>query len=118
MVVKCPNCGWSEELAAEAVQAALAAAAEKQADHHIVHCPTCQWVIRVSLDELKAVAPVEPAAPEVVPFGVTAPVEEAPAVAALAPKKPRAARKPAAKKAPAKKAAKPKAKKVAPPAAG
>jgi len=105
-------------LAAEAVGAAIAAAEQTQADHHVEHCPQCQWVIRVPLEELKAAAPApapEALAEPMVAF--EAPVEP---VAAPAPKKPRAARKLAAKakaapkkKAPAKKAkakAKPKAK--------
>jgi len=116
MEIRCPNCGWTSEMAAEAVSAAIVAAEQKQANHHIEHCPQCQWVIRVPLEELSATAappptpevPVEAALVEVAPVAVPA-------------KKPRAARKPAAspkakaapkkavKKTPAKKA-KPKAK--------
>ena len=102
-------------MATEAVNAAIAAAEQKQANHHIEQCPRCQWVIRVPLEELRATAAPPPA------FEV--PVEAAlvEAVPVALAKKPRAARKPvakrkakakvapkkaAAKKAPAKKAVK------------
>ena len=79
-------------MAAEAVSAAIAAAEQRQANHHIEHCPRCQWVIRVPLEELRATAaplpafevPVEAALVEAVPVALA--------------KKPRAARKPVAKR--------------------
>jgi hypothetical protein len=111
MEVRCPNCGWTSELTPEAISAAIAAAEQKQADYHIEHCPRCQWVIRVPLDELRAAAaaptPVleSPAVPAPVE-PVAEPVPQLPPAARVlkrkhAPAKPKAA----AKKAPAKKAA-------------
>ena len=128
MEIRCPNCGWTSEMAAEAVSAAIAAAEQRQANHHIEHCPRCQWVIRVPLEELRVTAaplpafevPVEAALVEAVPVALAKkpraarkPVAKRKAKAKVAPKKA------AAKKAPAKKAvkktrarkAKPKAKK-------
>jgi hypothetical protein len=109
MEIRCPNCGWTSEMSAEAISAAIAAAEQKQANHHIEHCPRCQWVIRVPLEELRVTAPPLPAFE--VPVEAV-PVEAVPVMAVA--KKPRAARKPAAKrkakpKAAPKKAAKKKA---------
>ena len=56
MEIRCPNCGWTSEPAQETIAAAIAAAEQRQADHHIEHCPRCQWVIRVPLEELRAAA--------------------------------------------------------------
>jgi hypothetical protein len=50
----CPNCGTDFELTAETVGAAIAAAEQHQGDHHIEHCPQCQWDVRVPLAELRA----------------------------------------------------------------
>ena len=92
MEIRCPNCGWTSEMSTEAVSAAVAAAEQKQANHHIEHCPRCQWVIRVPLEELRVTAAPVPAFEAPVEVAVA----EAVPVMAVA-KKPRAARKPAAK---------------------
>ena len=64
MKLHCPNCGTDFELTAETVGAAIAAAEQHQGDHHIEHCPQCQWDVRVPLAELRAAETIadEPAA--------------------------------------------------------
>ena len=116
MEIRCPNCGWTSEMAVEAVSAAIAAAEQKQANHHIEQCPRCQWVIRVPLEELRVTAapvpafevPVEAAVAEAVPVMAVIKKPRAARKPAAKPKaKPKAApKKAAAKKAPAKKTAK------------
>ncbi len=137
MEVRCPNCGWTSEMTPEAISTAIATAEQQGADHHIEHCPRCQWVIRVPLEELRAVAVEtvpEPAMamgmaePEMAPAEAPAPdvnrggfsmAEEPPAEQPQAPAKKSAKKAPAkksakksAKKAPAKKSAKKSAKKA------
>jgi hypothetical protein len=107
----------------EAQAAAVAAADQLGATHHVEHCPRCQWVIRVPVDALRtsaaetpAEAPMLLATPEApllleaaLPAPETATARKPAAKKAVTKKKPAArkavVKKSAAKKAPAKKAA-------------
>jgi hypothetical protein len=107
----------------EQIGAALAEADRIQASHHVEHCPRCQWVIRVSVDGLRAAAPASllaaPVQPPLLTEGELPVAKKAavkkPAVKKIAAKKPAVAKKPAAKKSAEKKPAakKPAAKKPA-----
>lgn len=111
--IRCPNCGWSAALTEEQIGAALAEADRTQATHHIETCPRCQWVMRVAVAGLRAVAPAvllaEPpqplALPAAEPPARKKPAAKKPGVKKPAAKKVVAAKKPVAKKPVAKKPA-------------
>ncbi len=129
MEIKCPNCGWKSSLTPEQLTAAMGAAAQKQAEYHLEHCPQCQWVIRVPVAGIQVALPnpkpvkkpaaKKPAAKKLKPTVKKATAKKAPAKKPAVKKKPAAKKKPAQKPKPAVKkppAKKPVAKKTKKPA--
>ncbi len=57
MQVRCYRCGTSFELGPAAMQAAVAAAAEKHARIHVVECPKCRQAIKVPVDQIRRFVP-------------------------------------------------------------
>jgi len=105
--LRCPNCGWTSQMAPEAMAQAIAEADRIKATHHVEHCPRCQWVIRVPVDIMRSAMGVEGPQAAVPAPAATGPVTPPrppmmPKPASKAEVKKVAARKPAARKAAAK----------------
>lgn len=57
MQIRCFRCGWSFAIKKDEIAFALAALTESGGNHYDVRCPRCRHTNRVSLEQLKPLAP-------------------------------------------------------------
>ncbi len=57
MQIRCYRCGWSFALKKDEISFAIQALEEAEGQHYDAACPRCRHKNRVSLEQLKKVAP-------------------------------------------------------------
>ena len=57
MQIRCYRCNWSFSIKNEEIQFALEALEESGGNHYDVRCQRCRHINRVSLEQLRKVAP-------------------------------------------------------------
>ena len=64
MQIKCQWCGWQYTMKQEDLEAAVAAAEQAKAIHHVENCPKCRRAMKIQVSELKRRLPPQKQASE------------------------------------------------------
>ena len=57
MRVRCQYCSWMVVLKPDEIAAGIASAAEQKSAHHVLNCPKCRKVIKISVKQMKRQLP-------------------------------------------------------------